>query len=92
MQPEHIGPNRRGDRSVDGTRHPAGPGRLRLVGLDAASRGVPRLLGRVNAGRQSGRLVGLPVADGRHHMHVQGVTGVGKSTWLAHLVLGEARA
>jgi hypothetical protein len=34
----------------------------------------------------------LRVADARHHVHVQGVTGAGKSTWLAGHVLAEAQA
>lgn len=53
-------------------------------------RQVPKLLGRANAG--VAELIGLSVPDARHHVHVQGVTGTGKSTWLAHHVLGEAEA
>lgn len=65
---------------------------LRLARLDDPARQRPKFLGRLNAGRSAGQLVGLPVPDGRHHLHVQGVTGVGKSTWLAHHVLAEADA
>jgi hypothetical protein len=47
-------------------------------------------LGIANDGPADG--IGLRVADARHHVHVQGVTGAGKSTWLAGHVLAEARA
>jgi type IV secretory pathway TraG/TraD family ATPase VirD4 len=47
-------------------------------------------LGIANDGPPQG--IALRVADARHHIHVQGVTGVGKSTWLANHVLAEAHA
>jgi hypothetical protein len=47
-------------------------------------------LGIANDGPAEG--IGLRVADARHHVHVQGVTGAGKSTWLVGHVLAEARA
>ncbi|MFI0420080.1 type IV secretory system conjugative DNA transfer family protein [Spongiactinospora sp. 9N601] len=34
----------------------------------------------------------MPVPDGRHHVHVLGCTGVGKSTLLANMVLADAEA
>ena len=37
-------------------------------------------------------MVGLGVADARHHLHVLGLTGTGKSTWLAGHALAEAAA
>jgi hypothetical protein len=37
------------------------------------------------------RPVALSVADARHHVHVIGETGTGKSTLLANLVLGDVR-
>ncbi|MBF6456044.1 MULTISPECIES: type IV secretory system conjugative DNA transfer family protein [Nocardia] len=37
-----------------------------------------------------GRSVAVRVADARHHLHVLGPTGVGKSTLLAQLILDEA--
>lgn len=61
-----------------------------LARLDDPRRQQAKLLGRANAG--AAELIGLSVPDARHHLHVQGVTGVGKSTWLAHHVLGEAEA
>lgn len=67
-----------------------GRGRLRLVPVQAAGRLEPKPLGVVNDGPPE--LIGLTVADARHHVHVQGVTGSGKSTWLAHQVLAEADA
>lgn len=63
---------------------------LVLTPSDDPRRQTPKLLGRANAGL--GELIGLSVPDARHHVHVQGVTGAGKSTWLAHHVLGEAEA
>lgn len=38
------------------------------------------------------RLAGLAVPDARFHVHVPGVTGTGKSTLLANMVLADARA
>ncbi|WP_378733322.1 TraM recognition domain-containing protein [Nocardia brasiliensis] len=40
----------------------------------------------------SGRPVALAVADARHHTHVLGATGVGKSTLLGHWILADADA
>lgn len=40
----------------------------------------------------SGRAVGVRVADARHHVHILGPTGVGKSTLLARLILDDAEA
>ncbi|MDT0547728.1 type IV secretion system DNA-binding domain-containing protein [Streptomyces lonegramiae] len=37
------------------------------------------------------RPVGLSVADARHHVHLMGATGSGKSTLIAHLVLDDVR-
>jgi len=63
-------------------------GRLRLAALDSPGRAAPKPLGADTAGA----IVGVSVAAARHHMHVLGVTGSGKSTWLAHLALAEAVA
>ncbi|WP_431932748.1 type IV secretory system conjugative DNA transfer family protein [Nonomuraea jabiensis] len=52
--------------------------------------GTARILGDADSGPH--RPVALPVADGRHHTHVLGGTGVGKSTLLANLVLADAAA
>jgi len=60
----------------------------------APSRTLPssgRVLGTSNSG-VSGRPVALSVADARHHLHVVGETGTGKSTLLANLVLQDAQA
>jgi hypothetical protein len=40
----------------------------------------------------SGRPVGVRVADARHHLHILGPTGVGKSTLLARMILDDAEA
>ncbi|QFY12929.1 type IV secretion system DNA-binding domain-containing protein [Nonomuraea phyllanthi] len=52
--------------------------------------GPARVLGDTDSGPQ--RPVAMPVADARHHVHVLGGTGVGKSTLLASMVLADARA
>lgn len=64
--------------------------RLRLAPAEHPARRTPKSLGIANDGPPD--QIGLRVADARHHIHVQGVTGVGKSTWLANHVLGEADA
>ncbi|MFE7276825.1 helicase HerA domain-containing protein [Streptomyces sp. NPDC057623] len=46
-------------------------------------------LGRSDTGARRG--VGLAVADARHHLHVMGATGSGKSTLIANLVLDDVR-
>jgi Helicase HerA, central domain len=48
-----------------------------------------RPLGRAELG---GQAVGLPVADGRQHLHVLGATGSGKSTAMTHLILSDVHA
>lgn len=83
-----TGPNPRSDR-MRGQRR--GPRRLRLTPAEHPARQHPKLLG-VSNWDDSGDLIGMEVADARHHVHVQGVTGSGKSTWLANHVLGEAEA
>lgn len=52
--------------------------------------GPVRVLGDSDSGPR--RPIALPVADARHHIHVLGGTGVGKSTLLAAMVLADARA
>ena len=47
------------------------------------------VLGRAQIG---GHAVALPGADARHHLHVVGSTGSGKSTFLLHLALQRIRA
>jgi RecA/RadA recombinase len=94
---------RPGDPALTPTPAPA-PGRfgLRLVPADAPSRraakplGVPDTDPHASFGSASSRgrreLVGLGVAEARHHLHVLGPTGTGKSTLLLRLVLAEAAA
>jgi hypothetical protein len=65
-------------------------GRLALAPFDSPGRRSPKPLGLSHGG--PAELVGLLPADGRYHVHVIGVTGVGKSTFLASLVLTEAAA
>jgi len=49
-----------------------------------------RTLGQTDAGVP--RMVAVSTADARHHMHVLGKTGSGKSTLIAHMVLADADA
>lgn len=81
-------PGDRPDRAGDAA---AGrPGRLRLPPADHPARMTAKPLGVANDGPPD--VIGLAVPDARHHLHVQGVTGTGKSTWLANLALSEADA
>ncbi|WP_157430718.1 type IV secretory system conjugative DNA transfer family protein [Actinomadura macra] len=57
--------------------------------IPASGSGV-RVLGDSEAGAP--RPVGLTVAGARQHLHVLGQTGVGKSTFLASLILADAAA
>lgn len=50
-----------------------------------------RVIGRSNAPGDD-RVLGLSIEDARHHLHVIGPTGVGKSTLLAQLILQDAAA
>ncbi len=55
--------------------------------------GVPtkgKVLGDAEGGER--RPVAIEVADARHHLHLLGATGVGKSTLLTNLVLGDVTA
>ncbi|MEU8236427.1 type IV secretion system DNA-binding domain-containing protein [Actinoplanes sp. NPDC048967] len=58
------------------------------VQVPSGGRGV-KVLGRSQVGHHS---VGLKVTDARQHMHVVGKTGVGKSTLLLNLILGDIKA
>jgi|GEM_PF-1841498 len=82
--PDHGNNNHTGDDPADAG---APTGRLRLVPADDPRRMAPKPLGV-----SEGEVIGLRVPDARHHVHVPGITGAGKSTWLANLVLAEAAA
>ncbi|WP_328853275.1 type IV secretion system DNA-binding domain-containing protein [Micromonospora globbae] len=58
------------------------------VQVPSGGRGV-KVLGRAQIGRHS---VGLRVTDARQHVHVVGKTGVGKSTLLLNMILGDIKA
>ncbi|GGL20206.1 type IV secretory system conjugative DNA transfer family protein [Mangrovihabitans endophyticus] len=58
------------------------------VQVPGGGRGV-KILGRSQVGRHS---IGLKVTDARQHLHVVGKTGVGKSTLLLNLILGDIKA
>ncbi|MGC5332819.1 type IV secretory system conjugative DNA transfer family protein [Micromonospora sp. DT62] len=58
------------------------------VQVPSGGRGV-KVLGRSQLGHSS---VGLKVTDARQHVHVVGKTGVGKSTMLLNMILGDIKA
>ncbi|MEV0717766.1 DUF87 domain-containing protein [Asanoa sp. NPDC050611] len=58
------------------------------VAVPSGGRGV-KVLGRSQLGRHS---VGLRVSDARQHVHVVGKTGVGKSTLLLNMIVGDIKA
>jgi len=100
MNPTNSGPTNSGPTSSDGPRVPG----LRLVAAGDAGRWAAKPLGvpdtdpdvwgegpRVSR-RGRRMLAGLGVAEARHHVHVLGPTGTGKSTLLLRLVLAEAAA
>jgi Type IV secretion-system coupling protein DNA-binding domain len=66
------------------------PARLRLVPPDATSRHSVKALGVAAVGEPV--LIGLAPADARHHLHIPGPTGTGKTTLLLNLALADARA
>ena len=65
--------------------------RLRLRPFDDPARTRPKPLGVTDADT-SGAIVGLHVPDARHHLHVLGPTGTGKSTLLLNYTMSEVRA
>lgn len=68
----------------------AGPARLTLRPANDRRRRTPKPLGITDAG--PARQVVLPVVDARHHLHIAGTTGKGKSTELLHLALADIEA
>lgn len=64
--------------------------RMRLVPPGAERRNLVVPLGTTPGTRPA--LIGMAPADARHHVHVLGPTGTGKSTLLVNLVCGEVRA
>lgn len=63
----------------------------RWLRADERLRPRGRIVGRSTAPGDE-RLIGLGIEDARHHLHVIGPTGVGKSTLLANLILQDAAA
>lgn len=66
------------------------PRRLPLTPADDPARRAVKPLGVTDAGPP--RPVGLPVTDARHHLHVAGTTGKGKTTLLLRLALADIDA
>ncbi|RQX01138.1 type VI secretion protein [Micromonospora inaquosa] len=58
------------------------------VQVPSGGRGV-KVLGRSQIGHHS---IGMHVADARQHVHVVGKTGVGKSTLLLNMILGDIKS
>lgn len=79
------------NRQPDRTHKKQGARRLRLTPAEHPARQHPKPLG-VSNWDSTGDVISMEVADARHHLHVEGVTGSGKSTWLANHVLNEADA
>jgi len=77
VDPDAPGLQRAGARSV-----------LPPPAVQEAGAGV-KPLGRPDTGARRG--VGLAVPDARHHLHLMGATGSGKSTLVANLVLDDVR-
>lgn len=75
--------------TYDGT-SPETARRLRLRPAGDPERSGAKTVGIADAG--PARPVGLAVADARHHIHVAGHTGGGKSTVLLNMILADARA
>lgn len=78
-------------RNTDGVGGTESPARLRLRPFTDPARTRPKPLGVTDADT-SGAIVGLHVEDSRHHLHVLGPTGTGKSTLLLNYTLSEVRA
>ncbi|MHB8448949.1 MAG: type IV secretory system conjugative DNA transfer family protein [Mycobacteriales bacterium] len=68
----------------------AASAKLTLLPADHPDRDRPKPLGDADAGPRRG--IGLSVPDARHHLHVVGATGTGKSTLLTNLILADATA
>lgn len=66
------------------------PGPLRLAAANDPRRCLDKPLGESDA--LPGRRIAVAVADARHHLHVIGATGTGKSTLLTNLILADASA
>lgn len=83
-------PTRSPQASHDSSPANHGLARLALSAADDQRRRVPKPLGVTDAG--PARTVVLPVTDARHHLHIAGATGKGKSTELLHLALADIEA
>jgi len=66
------------------------PRRLKLVPPEKRPPGGGKVVGRANAGRPV--LAGISLPDTRHHLHVLGPTGTGKTTLLLNMVLADVNA
>jgi hypothetical protein len=71
------------------TRPPGGPEQQEPGSEDDPAGQAVKILGDTDTGTP--RQAGLRVADARHHLHVIGATGSGKSTLMLHNVLDDVR-
>ncbi len=67
------------------------PARLALAPPRHPGRSRPKPLGVASADNPD-TIIGLNVPDARHHLHVLGPTGTGKSTFIVNYVRGEVKA
>lgn len=67
-----------------------GPARLRLVPPGARHGTGGKVIGRANTGRRV--LAGISLPDARHHIHILGPTGVGKTTLMVNMILQDVAA
>jgi hypothetical protein len=83
---------RSGDEPGVPAGYPAGlyRNRMRLAPASRRHGSGSKVIGVANAGRPA--RVGVGLADTRHHLHVLGPTGTGKSTLLLRLALDDAAA
>jgi hypothetical protein len=79
-----------GSANAPSTPYRRQPERLRLVPPGSPRRQAVKALGVAPLGEPV--LIGLSPTDARHHVHIPGPTGTGKSTLLINLAIADARA
>ncbi len=87
--PNHNPPQQSGVNTMGGPENT--PARLLLAPPNHPGRRRPKPVGVASAADPD-TIIGLKVADARHHLHVLGPTGTGKSTFIVNYVIAEARA
>ncbi|HEU0090379.1 MAG TPA: type IV secretion system DNA-binding domain-containing protein, partial [Pseudonocardiaceae bacterium] len=77
------------DEAIPGLQRAGGKAVPPPPGIPSTGDGI-KPIGRTDAGHP--RPVGLHVADARHHLHILGATGTGKSELMAQMILADAHA